>query len=183
MDHIGPILKCNYDARYIRKVEMTQVQKPKVLFLVHVEEGFRGYFPDDMYTHRLYRSAKAQKYDRVIILDSELGEPGPNGEPGGVIRELRHAPAEIWSWSYGYEPGMWYDDDPDNDWVIESDGHEWTWIPTEIRDELIYFQNAEVYIGGGCDGECLADWETVLSHMDIDHTRIEGLIYSAFTRR
>ena len=151
--------------------------KRKVLFLVHVEEMFRRFFPDPLYPLRVRHSAMAAKYTRIIVLDSDIGEPGNDGRRG-VIEEIASLPLETWSWSWGYEPGYSYDnDDPDATWTIPSDGHEATYVPAELRSQLDYFTQADVYIGGGCNGECLADWECVLEYLGIPYHRVEGLIY------
>lgn len=152
---------------------------PNVLFLVHTEEMFRQWFPDKLYTHRLFRSAKAKKYDRVIVLDSGLEEAGPSGDRG-TIHELTNLDLETWDWSWGYEPEMFEHDDPEEaDWVIDAyfSTHDWTWVPYELRDERLYFQHAKVFVGGGGDNECLGDWESVLDYMGIEFERIEGLIF------
>jgi len=133
------------------------MNKPNVLFLVHVEEMFRGSFPDNLYPSRLRRSASAKKYFSCIIRELECVRTG----------------REIWRW--GYEPL----DFPEKErkWVIPSQGHEWTWIPNWLRDEIDYYKNANLFVGGGFDGSCLEDWEVVLASMDLYYERVEGLIY------
>ena len=142
------------------------MNKPNVLFLVHVEEMFRGGFPDNLYPSRLQRSASAKKYDRVIILDSDLSI---------IIRELQDVDAEVQIWSWGYEPHMFPEEE--QKWVIPSYGHEWTWIPNWLRDEIDYYKNANLFVGGGYSGSCLEDWEVVLANMSLYYERVEGLIY------
>ena len=50
--------------------------KQNVLFLVHVEEMFRQFFPDKLYIHRIIKALSAKKYDRVFFLQSEVDEEG-----------------------------------------------------------------------------------------------------------
>lgn len=155
-----------------------------VLFLVHIEEMFRKWFPDPAYGARIARSTSAGKYERVFILNSGLDEEGPDGRRG-IIGEVvwnsyphycvpRNVYIEDWSW--GYEPGCMYNAE-ENNWVIQSHGHDWTWVPNFLRDSIHYFKAANIFVGGGGRGACLADWESVLWYLNIPYTSIDGLIY------
>lgn len=48
------------------------MQKQNILFLVHVQEEFRRFFPDPLYPLRVRRSAMAKKYTQVISLVAEI---------------------------------------------------------------------------------------------------------------
>ena len=141
-----------------------------MLILVHIEESFRQHFPDSMYALRLIRACKCGKYNRVIHCTSFVQDDRPIAELCNLITE------EI-DWGWGYEPCIWNRDDSEREWVIESlySLHEWTWVPTELRNGLLDSYN--VYLGGGCSGECLADMEAVLEHLDVPFKKVYGYIY------
>lgn len=139
-----------------------------ILFLVHVEEMFRDFFPDKMYVNRLIRAMNI--YDRVIILDSEVDAPS-------IIHELTagYCCFDKWTWGWGYEPDMF--DDEENEWIISTGSpHEWTWVPPEIRDAEAWNQH-EILVGGGYRTECLQDWLDVLNHVGIVHRLVDGYVY------
>jgi hypothetical protein len=140
----------------------------KILFICHVEPMFEdsGLFTEE-YLYDLAEVIESGEFT-TILLDSEIE---------GNYPWLHKIVDEVWGWSWGYEKDVGYDfdcDDP-NEWLISALGHEWTWIPPEIRNGR--FKNAEVYICGGADGECLSDWESVLEHLDIPYFRKSELIY------
>ncbi len=144
-----------------------QSQKRKVLILVHVEEMFREFFPE-MYIPRLVKALRSKKYDEVICMVSEVQSPD-------LIRELQVLPHSRIVWGWSYEPSMFQEDEIP--WVI-SDGnliHEHTWVPVKLRDGRL--NNAQVFLGGGCDGECLADMEAVLDRLGVKFRRMPGYIY------
>jgi len=140
----------------------------KILFLVHVEEMFRDFFPDKMYVNRLIRAMNI--YDRVIILDSEVEAPS-------IIHELTagYCCFDKWTWGWGYEPDMF--DDEENEWIIPTGSpHEWTWVHPEVRDAEAWNQH-EILVGGGYRTECLQDWLDVLNHVGIVHRLVDGYVY------
>jgi len=145
--------------------------KPNVLFLVHVEEMFRDYFPDEMFVNRLIRSTQANKYDSVFCLCSGLDA---NPEP---IRELVCQPRspQIIEWGWGYEPECFDHDEDEKSWVIPALGHEYTWIPEELRTSR--YDNANIFVGGGCESECLQDFVDILDYLKLGFEKIRGLIY------
>lgn len=153
---------------------MTQNGKrPNVLFVCHVEPMFEEWFPDEMYLKRIRHSVTAKKYDRVILLASEVDDDYP--WLVDCVRAKNYH--DYWVWGWGYEKDMWYDDEED-EWLIETNGtHEWTWVPQEIRDDAVDLRKANVFVSGGGDDECLHSWCCVLDYMDIPYERIEGLIY------
>lgn len=172
-----------------------------VLFLVHIEEAFRSHFPMQVpenfgvyplghaWLQRLIRACKS--HDLVIALESQVDT---NFE---LVDELRPHVNETWNWSWGYEAKLVYDYDlcdcdagPDYDsvhdygfrhtckaaeWVIESDGHEATWVPVEIREPK--WRNYYITVAGGCRGECLSDWLSVLQHMNLRYKMPESYVY------
>lgn len=147
-------------------MQQSQNHKKRVLILVHVEEMFRRFFPE-MYVPRLVRACTCNKYDEVICMVSEVDDYDPIQE----LRNLRHSRI---AWGWGYEPSMFEEEAP---WVISDEAliHQHTWVPTKLRDGRL--KNAEVYLGGGCDGECLADMEAVLERMGVAYQRVPGYIY------
>ncbi len=161
-------------------------KQPSVLFLVHIEEMFRDYFPNDpkdnytgeQWLKRLVRACKS--HDRVVALTSQV-------QDDHCVEELyRHTDAE-WIWGWGYEKGMSYDPctcghwpqcDPtceSDTWLISSTGHEYTWIPAEIRS--MEWRNWHITVAGGCEGECLADWLAVLDHLKLRYRLPANYVY------
>lgn len=142
-------------------------RKKKVLILVHVEEMFRRFFPE-MYVSRLVKACKSKKYNEVICIVSEVDDYDPIAELSG----LRHSRI---AWGWGYEPSMFEEEEAP--WVISDPNliHEHTWVPVKLRDGRL--NNAEVFLGGGCDGECLADMEAVLERLAVPFRRVPGYIY------
>ena len=138
----------------------------KILFLVHVEEMFRDYFPDRMYISRLLRAMSL--YDKVIFLISEVQDYCP-------ICELDQSGYRYtqWTWGWGYEKDMFNEDE--STWVIPANGHEWTWVPPELRTD--HWNKHEISVGGGGMGECLQDFIDVLDHVEIDHRVVNGYCY------
>jgi hypothetical protein len=150
------------------------MSKKNILFLCHVEEMFRAYFPDKMYVNRLIRGCQSSKYDKVIALISCINDWEP-------IAEIKDLVTSTIDFSWGYEPEQFENEPSEEPWLIEASHkslHEYTWIPPELRDST-FAHNANIFIGGGCDGECLADFEVVLEHLGVDYTRVEGYIYKA----
>jgi hypothetical protein len=58
-------------------------------------------------------------------------------------------------------------------WVIESYGHEFTWVPPALRT----LPDRSVALAGGAMGECLADMESVLDHLGIKFNRLSGVVF------
>lgn len=141
----------------------------KVLFIVHVEQMFEHLFPNgDQYDFgaMIARHVEDNDYNKIIALDSEI-DMGP-------IEAVKYVADEIWGWSWGYEPEMDMGDE-DERWMIEASGHEWTWVPPEIRNGE--FKDAEIFISGGHDYECLEDWRNVLDHVGLEYEEVKELIY------
>lgn len=137
----------------------------KILFLVHVEEMFRQWFPP-MFVQRCCKAMN--DYDRVICLVSEVMDDHPIGE---IHHRYWYTQ---WLWGWGYEAEQ-FDEDEDK-WIIEAQGHEYTWVPPELRDADQWNQH-EISVGGGGRHECLEDFINVLDFMEIKHRLVKGLIY------
>lgn len=150
----------------------------KVLFLVHIEDMFRKFYTDK-YIQNIRN--KAKKYDKVIALLSYI-------ENDDIIEELKDVVDERWDWGWGYEPRQdcynlecVINEKCSCDWdyiisVSHKSLHEYTWIPEEIRD-VDFWKNHKLFVGGGYDGECLADFECVLEYLELPYTRCESMIY------
>jgi len=141
-----------------------------VLFIVHAEEMFRKFFPDDLYAHRLLKAYNCKKYDQVWFLESELDN---EGLAGFLQTEVDDCDRICWGW--GYEKDMFNEDE--HEWVIDALGHEFTWVPTELREMANSLKRANVFVGGGYESECLQDWCDCLDFMDIEYQKISGYIY------
>lgn len=151
-----------------------------ILFLVHIQEEFRRFFPDPLYPLRVRRSAMAKKYTQVISLVADI-------DTLDAIPELETVPfVKKWYWSWGYEKDMFcyancqeecHEEDCEGKYVIESYGHEYTYIPPQLRAMLPELRQARIFIGGGYASECLEDWRAVLMACDLEFTEIRGLIY------
>ena len=147
--------------------------KRNILFLVHVEEMFRQYFPDPLYTSRLVKACTCQKYDQVFHMTSCVEDDHPIEELVQCVRM-----PQLIDWGWGYEPDSFNKEE--QEWVIESHGsfgHQWTWIPPELRS--MNFSNCNVFIGGGAEKECLADFELVLDNLKVAYTKIKGYVFGA----
>ena len=144
------------------------MKKKNVLFLVHVEESFRKHFPDAMFPLRLIKACQAQKYDEVHILVSHVMDDEPIFELNGVTNSSQWI-----DWGWGYEPLSF--DQEEKEWCISSYAHEWTWIPPELRNDA--FQNCNIFVGGGCESECLEDFVSILDYLNYDYEKIRGYIY------
>ncbi len=146
---------------------ITTPMKQNVLFLVHCEEMFRNRFPDPLFPLRLKRACRSRKYDRVIALDSMIQYPV------SLIPEISEERIEVWNWAWGYDPKSFTEDE--REFVIPAHGHEWTWIPPELRE--FSWRNTRVFVGGGFESECLQDWLDILDHLDVTYEKIRGYIY------
>jgi len=154
----------------------------RVLFLVHVEPDFENLM-NGRFIYETVKAATSGEYDRVIALLANL-ESGGRGldacewiEPG-IDEKIE--------WAWGYEPqqfcryGYGAEDCEcegcvvDATWVIEAEGsaHEWTLIPEELRGDLLVNASSKIDVIGGCDGECLADFEAVLDYLEYDYSVI-----------
>ena len=141
-----------------------------ILFLVHVEEMFRDHFPDSMYVNRLIRACTSKKYQQVYVCVSHVMDHEPIPE---ITRLGSYV--QIIDWGWGYHPWQFDHDIDEQSWVIPALGHEYTWIPPELRTDR--FQNDNVFIGGGCESECLQDWSDILDYLRIRHEKIRGYVY------
>lgn len=139
------------------------------LLLVHVQNGFRQYFPNDMYIPRLVKAVHAKKYQNIVHMTSDFDDDT-------IICELKGKVHREINWSWGYYPFQ-FEDESEEEWVIPSSGHEFTWIPPEFRNGFL--DNTKIFLGGGADGECLTDMESIMSYMKIPYQRVEGYIYRA----
>jgi hypothetical protein len=132
----------------------------KTLFIVHVEDMFlnsqHGF--DDNFAYEL--AEYARKFDYVVHMSSFLDSIKPH------VAQLDYVVDEVIDWAWGYEPDMWNNDDTEQDWVIASSGHEWTWVPPELRNGRKW---GSITVCGGSDYECLQDFRCVLIHLDIDY--------------
>lgn len=137
----------------------------KILFLVHVEEMFRQFFPP-MYVPRICKAMN--QYDDIYVFCSHIDDDHP-------IQEIyRFQNYEQIEWAWGYEPTQFPEEE--QSWVIPSNGHEWTWVPEELR-ETNYWNRHEIHLGGGSSSECLEDMREVLANQKIKYKEIRGLVY------
>jgi len=110
----------------------------KVLFLVHVEDAFRSYFPPD-YLETLV--ANLGDYDRIMHFTSYIENDAPVWE----IAEMVGSQVE---WGWGYNPDVfWYEPD-ELTWIIPAMGHEYTWVPPQLRNPATWRYH-EIWVGGG----------------------------------
>ena len=114
----------------------------------------------------LHDILRQETYDRVIVLNSGLDLP---------ITPIRFNNLETWEWSWGYDPEQMTA--AEEAWTIPSRGHEWTWVPPQLRNHLRDFQSAQIFIGGGFERECLQDWADVLTRMGLEFTKVRELIF------
>ncbi len=115
----------------------------------------------------LYDILRKETYDRVIVLSSGMDDI--------PITPIRFNNLETWEWSWGYDPEQMTE--AEEAWVIPSLGHEWTWVPPQLRNNMRTFKAAEIFIGGGFESECLQDWVDVLNYMKLDYTKVRELIF------
>ena len=134
----------------------------KVLFIVHVEPMFEEFWSDDFLNDL---ADEMEKHDHVIILNSDVSNHYP------WLHTMAH---EVWDWTWGYEPCMFDNDEQKH--VIPASGHEWTWIPHQMRDDP-WVTKQELFVAGGCQGECLEDWFNVLESLELSFTAIPQLMF------
>lgn len=147
--------------------------KQNILFLCHIEDSFRHLFPDPLYIPRLIKACQSAKYNKVIALVSNIMDYDPIPEIADIITDRI-------DFSWGYEPEQFENEPEEEKFILDASYkslHDWTWIPPELRDKS-WATNSNIFVGGGCDGECLADFEVVLEHLEVDYKRVEGYIYS-----
>lgn len=114
-------------------------------------------------------------YSRVVVLtDEELC--------GETVSTIEAAATDTIQWGWGYDPECFTEDcdKEDAEWLIRSLGHEFTWIPPELRD--FRFKDYAVSICGGADAECLEDMRAILRHLEIAWTVEERFIYHSTER-
>lgn len=138
----------------------------QVLFLVHVEETFRTWFPEN-YEARIHRFCRTHPFHRILLLQSEES----NQE---ALPCLRCFLPEIWVWNWGYAPDQFSEEE--QAYVIPSSRRHFTWVPPEIRDAESW-RNRRITLAGGHRGECLSDWQDVLQHQQIPYTLASSLLF------
>jgi hypothetical protein len=159
------------------------MMKQNVIFLVHLEEMFEIHFPP---TLREDARHVADRYDEVIVLSSYVQDEGP-------IWEIANQKHTEWHWTWGYEPDRctkcqddaWRElsgicscmEREENEWIIPARGHEWTYVPRELRDNLSKLETCNIYVAGGSKYACLQDWLNVLDFMGLDYTLDHYLTY------
>jgi hypothetical protein len=141
----------------------------RILLLVHLEETFRHHFDDDLLLS-ISNAIESKEFDRVIHFTSHINDDEP-------VFELAALVDDCVQWGWGYEPEVFDVDSEDREFVIESSGHDWTWVPPELREMKGLLQSSHITLGGGYDGECLADMESVLLHLEIPFIRRREFIY------
>lgn len=141
----------------------------KVLLLVHVEETFRKFFSDDL-LNNIEKAINNGEFDEVIHFTSGIN----NEEP---VEEITTLVDEEIDWGWGYEPEVFENQPHELEHVIESIGHEYTWIPPELRERASRLKNCHVTLGGGYHAECLADMVAVLNHLDIPFDYRREFVY------
>lgn len=135
----------------------------KVLFIVHVEPMFNNLW-DNNYLDNI--ATEMESHDHVVVLNS------------GIDRHyywLHTTADEVWEWSWGYEPRAFHDKDEER-YVIPAHGHEWTWIPPEMRNKP-WITKQDLYLAGGGYGECFQDWMDVLDELELPYTILHDLVY------
>ena len=146
--------------------------KPNILFLVHVEGAFRKHFPR-MLVPRLVRAVRARKYSEVIVMESQLG-----GDDYELIPELKELGGiHCIQWGWGYEKDEFKDDPEEHPFIIPSSGHDYTWVPPELRAMASRLSHSRVFVGGGSESECLQDFVDCLEHLNLAYTKVPGYIY------
>jgi hypothetical protein len=75
----------------------------------------------------------------------------------------------VWGWGYEQESFPPHE----RRFVIPSYGHDWTWIPPELRA----LPKEAVCLGGGSCQECLLDMESVLEALHIPYRKLAGIVY------
>jgi len=143
-----------------------------VLFLVHCEEMFDHLFPWG-FRERLAQFVQNPQWDKVIALTSFINDHTP-------IPEVCLPHVQIWEWGWGYEPECFdHDHDPEEaTWLINACGHEYTWVPPELRPPNTRdFDSDNITIVGGGRGECLQDFEDVLCHLKIAYDLHDDLTF------
>jgi hypothetical protein len=133
----------------------------KVLFLVHVEKDFEMNFPYEM-IHNIKKISPT--YDIVVNLNSKRSPV--------IFKDFL-----TWNWGWGYEEATFKGHPDELKWVIDAGDH-YTWVPRQLRENVEFYRNNPVVIGGGNDGECLKDWECVLKHMQIPYKKDRRIIFS-----
>lgn len=90
------------------------------------------------------------------------------------IPEIADLVNRTFTWGWGYEPEMFTGPSrKEREWLIDSRGHSYTWVPPELRDRPF----RAVKLGGGADLECLQDMREVLAHVGIDYVDQPELIF------
>lgn len=143
----------------------------KVLFLVHVEEMFRQFFPT-MYVPRICKAMC--DYDDVYMFISGVDDDDP-------IREVRSSYYTHIDWGWGWCQEQFEGQPEEREWLIDNtiyhyDNHEMTWIPPELRSPEDW-EDCQISLGGGARNECLNNMVNALNHQQIPFKPVQGLIY------
>lgn len=112
-----------------------------------------------------------QDYDLVILTSLE----GFDGDMYSWALELvdRH---EQWSytWDNPEDYPEWYEDNGiDTEDIISANGHEWAYVYPWIRE----LKDAEWFLMGGHESECLQDLVDTLDYLGAKYTKIHDCIF------
>lgn len=148
-----------------------------ILFLVHIEHGMLPCMQVG-YPERVAEIVDAATYSRVYHMSSWIGSDAHLDAIAGVVT------ATI-DWGWGYEPDKFEDEPEELPWLIESSGHEYTWVPPELRDlaRLLRSPGVCVTVGGGHEYECMEDFLCVLDHLEIEYQVDHDLVYHEYPNR
>ena len=136
------------------------------MVLVHIENTFRHLFPAG-FIKNIHRYVKLGNFDQVIHFTSYINDECPINEISCLIdREIE--------WAWGYEPEMF--NKKERKWLIQSSGHEYTWIPPIFRNKNEW-RKTHIYLGGGYESECLADMKSILDKQRIKYLKCHRIIY------
>lgn len=139
-----------------------------LLLLVHVEEMFRDCITEE---HICEMKRACHGADYVVHFTSHVQDDNP-------IREIADLVDQQITWSWGYSPGEYmFLNSQEEEHLICSLGHGYTWIPPELRDKRFWSRWDTVRLGGGADGSCLADMEAILDYLEVEHKREMEIIY------
>ena len=140
----------------------------KILLLVHCEDAFRSMFPS-MFIPRLIKECR--NADWVIHFTSHVNDDEPIEDIIPYVNEQID-----WGWGYEKEQFLFDDNEDEAKWVIDSIGHEFTWVPPELRNGR-FKSNDFIVLGGGAEWECLADMVSVLDYQDIEYKKLSQIVF------
>jgi hypothetical protein len=109
-------------------------------------------------------------YDKVILTQFEHWKPQNEHYLTGIANFIN--PWE--EYAYGWDRDLW-DDEHSIEGIDYAPGnlHSET---VRLDDWMRDLRNADVYISGAFDGECIDDLETALKFLNIPYKRVEELI-------